>query len=263
MEVMNRLCIAAGLSLALVSAAQNPAPSIECDKSKPQCAKPEDTQQHPKSTAEKFPFPGENSSGQQTPPAPDATTPQSTRERFPFPTDQSQQAPSPQDEPQQPSTSSQPDFSHPPADDASSSSSSSSQEEPAPTTQSDDAPIKAAPLPNYGTRRSKAEQQTRLRNEENRVPDDLKVAKFYTNDGNYAGAYLRYKDAVEHDPEQSEAHFGWAESAEKLGKLDEARQHYAEYLRLEPDGDHTRAAQRALEHLNAQAAKSDKKAGKH
>jgi len=135
------------------------------------------------------------------------------------------------------------------------------QDEPAPTTQSDDAPIKAAPLPNYGTRRSKAEEQTRERNEENRVPDDLKVAKFYTNDGNYAGAYLRYKDAVEHDPEEGEAHFGWAESAEKLGKLDEARQHYAEYLRLEPDGDHARAAQRALDHLNAQS-KSPKKAGK-
>ena len=257
MRRMNRLCIAAGLSLALISAAQNPAPSIECDKSKPEAPQP-----HPQSTAQRFPFPGSDTS-QPSAPQPDTAAPQSTRERFPFPTDQSQQAPSPEGEvPQQndqPSTSSAPDFSHPAADSGTSSSSSSSpQDEPAPTTQSDDAPIKAAPLPNYGTRRSKAEEETRQRNEENRIPDDLKVAKFYTNDGNYAGAYLRYKDAVEHDPERSEAHFGWAESAEKLGKLDEARAHYTEYLRLEPDGDHAKSAQRALDHLNAQAHKQGK-----
>ena len=258
MRRMNRLCIAAGLSLALIGAAQTPAPSIECDKSKPECAKPEAPQPHPQSTAQRFPFPGESST---PPPAPQpgTTTAPSTRERFPFPTDQSQKAPSPEDETPQPSTSSQPDFSHPPEGPGTSSSSSSSpQDEPAPTTQSDDAPIKAAPLPNYGTRRSKAEQETRQRNEENRIPDDLKVAKFYANDGNYAGAYLRYKDAVEHDPEQSDAHFGWAESAEKLGKLDEDRTHYAEYLRLDPDGDHARAARRALNQLNASAHKQGK-----
>lgn len=275
MRVMRRFCLVMGLGVALGVAAQAPLPSIECDKSKPECAKPEEKQQdqRPKSTADKFPFPGDESQGRSqqstsTDVPSSSSTPQSTRDKFPFPTEDSQKAPLPQDDApaQQPqgSSSQEPDFSQPSAGTTndpgmSSSSSSDAGEAPAPTTQSDDSPVKAAPLPNYGTRESKDIRKTRERNEINRVGDDLKVAKFYTNDGNYAGAYLRYKDAVEHDAEQADAHFGWATSAEKLGKVDEAREHYETYLKLEPDGDHTKEAERALDHLNKQSNKNQGK----
>ncbi len=68
-------------------------------------------------------------------------------------------------------------------------------------------------------------------------------------DGNAQGAYLRFKDAVDHAPDEPDARFGLAEAAGKLNKRDEAVLNYREYLRLDPAGDHDKASRKALQRL--------------
>ncbi len=113
------------------------------------------------------------------------------------------------------------------------------------------------PLKDLGSSGSSSEARKKL--EASRVPDDLKVAKFYSNDGNWAGAYLRYKDAVEHEADNEDAQWGYALSADKLKKTDEAREHYGEYLRVAPDGEHAKAAERALAKLGPAPPKTASK----
>lgn len=124
---------------------------------------------------------------------------------------------------------------------------------PAPTDQDGDSPVKASPLKDLGSGGEVSVDRKKL--EAHRVQDDLKVAHFYENDGNLMGAYLRYKDAVGHDPEQDEAQWGWAQMAEKLKKPDEAREHYEAYLNLDASGKHAKDAREALERLSATAGK--------
>jgi Tfp pilus assembly protein PilF len=73
---------------------------------------------------------------------------------------------------------------------------------------------------------------------------------FYMNDENYAGAYLRAKDAVKIQPEYSETHFALAEIAQKMKKKDEAIAEYQTYLKLDPDGEKAKAAKKALADLH-------------
>ena len=88
-----------------------------------------------------------------------------------------------------------------------------------------------------------------------RAEKDEKVADFYEKDGNFMGAYLRYKDAVTYDPDDADAHFGLAEMARKTAKLDEAIAEFNATLKLEPKGDHAKAAQKAIEELEASGVK--------
>lgn len=62
-------------------------------------------------------------------------------------------------------------------------------------------------------------------------------------------AYLRGKDAMKFQPDDPEAHFAVAEIAEKLKKRDEALIEFTAYLKLDPDGEHKKAAQSALARL--------------
>jgi tetratricopeptide (TPR) repeat protein len=121
----------------------------------------------------------------------------------------------------------------------------------APTTAAPNAPVKATKLKDLGSRGDMSAARAKL--EQTRVADDLKIAKFYWNDGNTQGAYLRYKDAVDHAPDDPEARFGLAEAASKLKKTDEAILNYREYLKADADGDHDRDARRALAKLGAPA----------
>lgn len=84
---------------------------------------------------------------------------------------------------------------------------------------------------------------------ESREADDLNVAEFYQGVGNYNAAYLRAKDAVQYQPTDPNAHFALAEAARKLGKRDEAKEHYAEVLKLDPIPKQLKASQRALHEL--------------
>jgi len=88
-----------------------------------------------------------------------------------------------------------------------------------------------------------------------RADKDLNVADFYIKDGNYKGAYLRYKDAVVFDPDDADAHFGLAEMARKTGKTAEAIEQYGATVKLDPKGKHAKEAQRALAELEPSAEK--------
>jgi tetratricopeptide (TPR) repeat protein len=133
-----------------------------------------------------------------------------------------------------------------------SSSRSDDDDDVAPTTASPDAPVKASALKDLGSKGSVSAARAKL--EETRFQDDLKVGKFYLQDGNPQGAYLRYKDAVEHVADDPDALFGLAEAAEKLKKRDEAIANYRKTLEVDPGGDHDKAARAALKNLGVAVA---------
>jgi hypothetical protein len=82
-----------------------------------------------------------------------------------------------------------------------------------------------------------------------REQEDIKVAGFYQNDGDYKGAYDRSKDAVALADDDAEAHLALAEAARKLGKLDEAESNYKKCLTLDPVPKVKRAAEKALKEM--------------
>ncbi len=82
-----------------------------------------------------------------------------------------------------------------------------------------------------------------------REAEDLQVAGFYQNDGNFRGAYDRAKDAVGIADDDPDAHLALAQAARKLGKLDEAEQHFRRCLALDPVPKTRREAERALKEM--------------
>jgi hypothetical protein len=80
--------------------------------------------------------------------------------------------------------------------------------------------------------------------------EDLKVAGFYQNDGNFRGAYLRAQDAVTLAGDDPEAHLALAEAARRLGKLDEAETHYKKCLTLDPTPKDRKTAEKALKEMS-------------
>lgn len=85
---------------------------------------------------------------------------------------------------------------------------------------------------------------------EGRAADDIKVGKYYYNDGNYQGAYARFSEAAQFDPANLEAIYGLALAAEKLHRKDEALANYKLYLDAAPDGKDAKSARKAMEQLN-------------
>jgi tetratricopeptide (TPR) repeat protein len=184
-----------------------------------------------------------------TPPATDTKKP-SANEQFPFPGEPSKPATTP-DAPAsnapRPSAASEHPFPTPPDAGSSSSSSSSSDDAGDPS-----API-GPPLHDEGSEgkstRRKLPKVKKVQTDDERVDEDLSVARFYVNDENLEGAYLRAKDAVKIQPDYSEAHFVLAEVAQKLNKKDEAIAEFKTYLQLDPNGPRMKAAQKALDEL--------------
>lgn len=82
-----------------------------------------------------------------------------------------------------------------------------------------------------------------------REEEDLSVSDFYMNDNNFRGAYTRAVDAVATVPDDPNAHFALAESARKLGKLDEAMAEYKKTLTLDPVPKQKKAAEKALKEM--------------
>ncbi len=132
-----------------------------------------------------------------------------------------------------------PSSSSPDRSSGSSSSSSSSGDDTA------DTPDTPTPTP---TRRRLPKVKD-LQTPDERVDEDITVAKFYLNRGSYMAAYLRSKDAVKTEPNYAETHFSLAQAAEKMKKTDEAKAEYNAYLKLSPGGDNAKTAQKALEAL--------------
>lgn len=119
----------------------------------------------------------------------------------------------------------------------------------APTKAGGDTPVNASSLKDLGSRVDSGEARVKL--EQTRVEDDLKVGGFYFKDGNYAGATARYKDALQRDPESPDAHFGLAQVLLKQNKRDEAIEHLQTYVKLAPDDDHTKEAKKLLAKLSS------------
>lgn len=179
-----------------------------------------------KSAAQQFPFPGEPAKPTNPPdsPAP-ATTPSDAAAQHPFPTQPPPKLP---------------------GDDSSSSSSSS--DDPGAATPGD-TPTPGGDPPEGTSVHRKLPKVARVQTDDERVDEDLRVSKFYLNDENYQGAYLRAKDAVKVQPEYSATHFALAEVAQKMKKNDEAIAEYQAYLKLDPDGEKAKAAKKALAEL--------------
>jgi cell fate (sporulation/competence/biofilm development) regulator YlbF (YheA/YmcA/DUF963 family) len=181
------------------------------------------------SVTEQFPFPGEATKPANPPDSPDAPGPapakNSAATDHPFPT-----TPPPRL----------------PGDDSSSSSSSSSSD-------SDTPPDIGPPLKDEGTEGTSVHRKLpkvkKVQTDDERVDEDLTVAKFYMGDGNFQGAYLRAQDAVKVQPDYSTAHFALAQIAQKLKKKDEAIAEFKTYLKLDPEGEKKKEAQRALAEL--------------
>ncbi|HSY72379.1 MAG TPA: tetratricopeptide repeat protein [Alloacidobacterium sp.] len=83
--------------------------------------------------------------------------------------------------------------------------------------------------------------------------DDVHVGQFYLNREDYKGAYVRFKEATQADPENPEAVFYLAEAARRMNHKDEATQNYQLYLDALPDGPKAKEARKALHDLNASA----------
>jgi len=198
--------------------------------------------------AEQFPFPGD-APANSTPatPNPPPTQP-SAAEKFPFPGD-APTTPAPPAIPGQTPAAQK----FPVPDDASSSSSSSSSSnsasDPSDPTPDPDKPI--ADKGSYGSTRASRRRKLPVPEDlDQREATDLEVSHYYATTGNLQGSYLRAQDAVKTIPDDPAAHFALAESAKALKKTDEAIAEYKLYLKLDPEGEKVKAAQRALAALS-------------
>ena len=75
--------------------------------------------------------------------------------------------------------------------------------------------------------------------------EDIEIGTYAFKYKNYRGAELRFRHALEYKPGQPDATFKLAESLDKLGKSDEAKQQYQAYLSSQPHGPHADRARAA------------------
>ncbi len=198
---------------------QTPDQTKPCPPTAPAAKKP--------TAAEQFPFPGAPAKPAPSPDSPSpTTTPSDAATQHPFPTEPPPRLP---------------------GDDSSSSSSSSGGDDPA-ATPGDDQATKGDPPEGTSVHR-KLPKVKKVQTDDERVDEDLAVARFYLRDENYQGAYLRAKDAVSIQPDYSATHFALAEVAQKMKRNDEAIAEYQTYLKLDPDGEKAKAAKKALAEL--------------
>ena len=211
--------------------------------------------------AKRFPFPGSDDSPAAPAPAPapgtqapaDSSGAPAAR-RFPYPGETGAPAtgatqpgaPTPGQPPLNDAGSSGSSSSSSSSDSSSSSSSSSSKDEQGKSADDDTADDPDA-APKRRTRRKLPPVPRQSPSE--REQEDVQVAGFYQNDGNFKGAYERASDAVSLDKTDPSAHLALAESARKLGKLDEALKEYRQCLELDPVPKERRVAEKSLKEM--------------
>ena len=86
-----------------------------------------------------------------------------------------------------------------------------------------------------------------------RAAKDIEVGDFYFKKKNYRAALERYREALFYKPNDALANFRMAQAFDKLARLDEAAEHYQEYLKILPNGPQAEEAKKALEKLKASA----------
>ncbi len=82
-----------------------------------------------------------------------------------------------------------------------------------------------------------------------RASNDVEVGDYYAGTKNFKAALARYRHALEIDPNNDAARFRIAGVLETIGRLSEAREHYAAYLEQHPKGEFAAACKRALTRL--------------
>ena len=87
-----------------------------------------------------------------------------------------------------------------------------------------------------------------------RALKDIEVGDFYFKKKNYSAALDRYREALFYKPNDAVANFRMALALDKLARLDEAAEHYQEYLKILPNGPLAEEAKKALEKLKATPA---------
>ncbi len=197
--------------------------------------------------ADKFPFPGD------APGAPAPATP--AAKQFPFPGEPGDAAPK--------TPAATPDAAkkfpfpgEPDEGSSSSSSSSSSSDTDAPADSSAADPVKPGLKDKGSTGSTRFERRKIVAPEDtdHRELEDLEVSHYYMTTGNFVAAYARAQDALRLYPDDENAHYALAVSAEKLKKYPEAAAEYRAYLKMAPDGEKVKQAQKALEMLPADKA---------
>ena len=94
----------------------------------------------------------------------------------------------------------------------------------------------------------------RLPEAEREAQRNRDAGEIYYRDKNYRGSESRFREALRYEPADPVATFGLAESLEKLGKRDEARDAYQTYLIILPNGPSAAEAKKALKRLPSQSS---------
>jgi hypothetical protein len=76
---------------------------------------------------------------------------------------------------------------------------------------------------------------------------DMEAGDLYFKDRNYKGAELRFRDALDHKPDQPDATFRLAETLDGLGQNEEAQAEYQSYLKIQPSGPYADRARMAVQ----------------
>ncbi len=100
------------------------------------------------------------------------------------------------------------------------------------------------------TANPKMDTFTRDQTEDGRIEDDLKTADLYMKNGNYRGAYLRYQDTLQYDPQNDTALYGVADAMCKQNMTAESMAHFKSYAKNNPQGKYAVKAEKMLAHPN-------------
>ncbi|HWR15230.1 MAG TPA: tetratricopeptide repeat protein [Terriglobales bacterium] len=78
---------------------------------------------------------------------------------------------------------------------------------------------------------------------------DVEVGLYYFKQKNYKAAESRFREALYWQDNHAEATYRLANTLDKVGKKDEARQFYESYLKILPNGDFAQECKKALDRL--------------
>lgn len=78
---------------------------------------------------------------------------------------------------------------------------------------------------------------------------NIEVGDYYFHRKNYKAALSRYQEALSYKPNDAEATYKLAESFDKLGQKDDARDNYSAYLKILPGGKYAKDCEKALARL--------------
>ncbi len=110
------------------------------------------------------------------------------------------------------------------------------------------------PAPELGQqtpgKRQKLDSFTRDQTQDGRVQNDLGAADLYMKNGNYRGAFLRYQDALQYDPQNDTALYGAADAMCKQNLTGEAMARFKSYTKDHPEGKYALKAEKMLVHPN-------------